>query len=409
MHLPCAHFRSVRINVAWLCVLWLCPWHAVGQDPLSRVETDRVFLAELNQLAASCDQEGLDDLAGYVRDWFIPRGLDRQYLFSGAPQDCQSFAEDRRERFDEFQQLRSRQADRLWKLAEQAAVEGELASAVQLMYEILHERPDDERARRGLGLRPPRKPGDPPLAKLARHPQQALGWPAGRYWRLSTDHFSISTNHSGEAAQELATVLEDFYTLWRQLFVDYWASPAAVRQAVNGRGLPRISAARHRVVLFRSREEYVGYLRRIEPQAEMTLGIYRDADRLAYFFAGEEVPDVQSTWRHEIAHQLFQETRRREPSVGEAYNFWLVEGIALYLESQREFTDYYTVGGIDAERLQFARYRALNESFYIPLAELSVLGRVALQQDPRIRRIYSQAAGLTHFFMDGQRARFAQP
>ena len=42
----------------------------------------------------------------------------------------------------------------------------------------------------------------------------------------------------------------------------------------------------------------------------------------------------------------------------------------------------------------------------VPLAELVGLGRIQLQQDERIRRIYSQSAGLSHFFMNGQQGRY---
>jgi hypothetical protein len=52
--------------------------------------------------------------------------------------------------------------------------------------------------------------------------------------------------------------------------------------------------------------------------------------------------------------------------------------------------------------MQFARYRRLQDQFYVPLQELASWSREELQRDERIRRIYSQSAGLTHFLMDGE-------
>ena len=84
----------------------------------------------------------------------------------------------------------------------------------------------------------------------------------------------------------------------------------------------------------------------------------------------------------------------------------MIEGIALYLESLKKHDGFYTLGGFESERLQYARYRAISDKFYIPLSELVPLGRHELQQDSRLRRLYSQAAGLTHFLMDGENAQY---
>jgi hypothetical protein len=78
----------------------------------------------------------------------------------------------------------------------------------------------------------------------------------------------------------------------------------------------------------------------------------------------------------------------------------------MYLESMQRCRQWLTVGGLEAERLQDARFRALREGFYLPLESLAALDRAALQTDSRIRQIYSQAAGLTHFLMDGQQRRY---
>jgi hypothetical protein len=92
--------------------------------------------------------------------------------------------------------------------------------------------------------------------------------------------------------------------------------------------------------------------------------------------------------------------------VGEATNFWIVEGVALYMESLRCHGGYATVGGFEADRVQYSRHRALGERFYIPLQQVVTLGRQQLQQHPEIRRLYTQAAGLTHFLMDFENQKY---
>jgi hypothetical protein len=126
---------------------------------------------------------------------------------------------------------------------------------------------------------------------------------------------------------------------------------------------------------------------------------------MAFFVGGEDVNEA--TWRHEATHQLFSERPRSSAVVGAEHNFWLVEGIALYMESLQRCGPWLTVGGIEADRLQYARYRALREEFCLPLEQLAALDQAALQAHPEIQRLYSQAAGTTHFLMHGQNGRHA--
>ena len=124
--------------------------------------------------------------------------------------------------------------------------------------------------------------------------------------------------------------------------------------------------------------------------------------RRSYFFASADDADVQrANWRHEVTHQLFQESLAVTEPVADARDAWLVEGIALYMESLQRFSRYCTVGGVDAPRLQHARFRWLAAQFYRPLSRVAKLGRAELQADPEIRSLYSQFAGWTHCCMDG--------
>ncbi len=399
-----AHAVRPRVRGGY-CLFVSLAWRSALTPRIDRQAVDRQFQTELSELAETMDQAGLAAAATAVRNWFVPRAGDRSYYFLGdlAPLSAADVLPGQDPMWvDAFQAARDRQAKRLWECFA-AAEAGESAGGIPLLYEILHEQPAHRQARKALGLPltspSPAALGGPP--RTAGNPQHAYGWATGQYWRLSTDHFLITTNHSAAAATELARVLEEFYVVWRQAFAEFLLSDSEIARLAQ-KGWPQRGTARHEVVLFRDQDEYIAYLRRWEPQVEMTRGIYRDTDRKAYFFAGAE--DVAPTWRHEVAHQLFFETTRKSRSVSQSRDFWLIEAAPLYLESLQSYAGYCTLGGIDAERLQYARYRRLQESFYVPLAELARMGRVELQGDPRIRRLYSQAAGLMHFLLHGRPA-----
>ena len=180
-----------------------------------------------------------------------------------------------------------------------------------------------------------------------------------------------------------------------------------MRDLFDGRLRRRIGLPQHKVVYFRTKDDYVKALKPTFPNVEISIGIYVDAPRCAYFFAGDDYNE--ETLYHEATHQLFHESRPVAPDVGARGNFWLVEGIALYMESLRAEDGFHVLGGFDARRMKDARYRLLHDGFHVPLAEFSAMGMHAIQSDKRIATLYSQAAGLTHFLIhyDGGRYRDA--
>jgi hypothetical protein len=140
---------------------------------------------------------------------------------------------------------------------------------------------------------------------------------------------------------------------------------------------------------------------------DLATGVYRDKDRITYLYVGGD--NLRATWLHELTHQLFQESGATALDAGAGGNFWLVEAVAMYCESTRFHGDYCLVGGWDAPRLQTARYRQRHEAYYVPLRELSRLTKQQLQQHADIRKLYTQSAGLSHFFMDGRHGAYRKP
>ena len=369
----------------------------------SPCKADDAFADQLTALAAKCDELGLKDQAEISRRWIVPRHSGRQYLFLPEPDRSTPKAgapEAARQWHARFLALRKEQAVVLLAAAKKACDDGQATQSYQLLHEVLREDPSHAEARRVLGLPKQDRPGLNPVQR-PRVPEPRLGWAAGSYWRLETEHFAIVTNHSSREAQELGRQLEELHALWRQVFFRYWSSPEALTARFAGRDEP-LSRPRPKmnVVLVKNRAEYLAHLVKNVPQIDRTVGIYLNQEHKSFFYAGDT--SVYPTWHHEAAHQLFQEAIEGTiDQPGQSQNFWAVEGAALYMESLARHDGYWTVGGCESNRLQFARYRTLAGDFSLPLAELSALSRERIQTSPDIAKIYGQAAGVAHYLIDG--------
>lgn len=353
----------------------------------------------------------------------------------------------RRTDVDQFATLRNEHAERLFDLAREAASAGHANLALELAAKTLREDPDHAEARRVLGYDDVdgqwRTPYEQEMARRGNVWHERFGWikasdvekyesgmrPRGRNWItaeqdaaarrtigdgwiVTTEHFEVTTNHSLEEGVALARRLEELHDVWRQQFADYWLPASELQDVFAGRRRLVGRARPHQVWYFKSRDGYNAALRREQPRIDITLGIYFDTHRRAYFFAGED--HTRTTIYHEAAHQLFQEARPRSARarlVGRANNVWIIEGIATYFETLAIHDDpvrgrYYTLGGTDAGRLPTARARVLQENYYVPLADLVRLGKDDLQRRSDLTQLYSQLAGLTTFFLNAEGGRY---
>jgi len=413
-----------------------------------------------------------EQFAEAAPDWRPNVPSSGSLLFIAADQYTPAGQEDQR-----YREARNEYADQLFDLAKRAADAGQLSLAFQWATEAVRENPDHADARRvlgyeqrdgawltGYGLR---------MADAGKTWHAKFGWidaaDAARYnagerlvggrwlsaaddaarrrdmkhgWQVRTDHFAVTTNHSLEAAAELAARLERLHQVWRQLFAGFYLSEREVRELFAGRRQPRKRSRPFRVYYHRDSEQYAAELRRRQPRIAETLGIYFDDRREAHFFADDVAaggsPAVDSTGGppvatdqgeppvatatsgpplptlyHEAVHQLFQESRPAARRIGNDANFWIIEGVATYFETLSEHADpqaglYFTVGQATAGRLPAARERLL-DGFYVPLAELVRMGKSDIQQHPEIAKLYSQAAGLSAFLMDAQQGRYREP
>lgn len=379
-----------------------------------RGQLDRAQAARLAQLAAKCDELRLAEQAQQTRARLVPRDPARQYLFLPPDADPLQPAADAptivQQWYQRFRQLRREHAAALFQLARQQLDTGHATRAYQLLHEVLDEDPDHAAARQILGYRQVsgrwRKPEGTVRARRLNVAQPSLGFSAGQCWLVESEHFTITTNHSQEAGERLAARLELLYDVWQQVFFPCWSTAAALAHRFADKPAAARGGGRHKVVLFRDRQQYLEQLRRLEPKIELSVAFYSEQTKTAYVYGAADTAEANVL--HEVTHQLFAEAGRALPPGPAEAHYWIVEGVALYMESLQPWAGCATVGGLDANWLQYARYRALSEQFYVPLAKLVTLGRQAFQQHPKLKELYAQAAGLTAFLMDSPQGRYRE-
>lgn len=293
------------------------------------------------------------------------------------------------------EQIASKADEYAQKLIElvQAELPGNAAYVYQLLHEAAYYGRDNLADKILNGKRVELK------SKRATTSHPRLKWKRREYFRVTSEHYQV-VSRDEQAAFEIAHRLELLYAVWRQVFLECWSDESELSAAIDqGKTLVPRTRRLHRVVLFSSQQEYTAYLQESQPRIGITKGFYDIAARTSYFFPSPQQSN-HSTQFHEATHQLFQEVQKASERIALDENFWAIEGIAMYMESLRSRGPVASVGGVEARRLQFARYRTLQENFYVPLQELVSYGRKQIQQDERIRRIYTQSAGLSHLMMD---------
>lgn len=405
------------MNCCRLLLIVLAFVATTASAAVDRTKIDAAYREELRTLATKCESLGLREEAEVTRRWFVERLSDRQYFFVPVDRSPPAPAEDlQRKWHDKFVALRMAQADRLFALSRQYLDDNDPSRAYQVLYEVVRENPDHGEARAILGFRK----GDgvwrvPGATTGTRKASLAHGlvkdFKAGTYWRVNSSHFQVSTDAGAAEGQRFAEQLERLHTVWRQAFFRYWSSDEELKARF---ATPAVAAKPKKafdVVLFKTRDQYLANLGSVDPRLAVTQGIYLDKQATAFFYLADT--RTEAICNHEVTHQLFQEVGDPAREVGATGNFWIVEGIALYMESLRTFShagavDVVTLGGWDADRLQFARHHVYNGQYQLPLQALSGLTRKELQDDPDIKRLYSQSAGVAHYLMDGDNGTYRQ-
>ena len=373
-----------------------CPPIVCGQAALN-VELSKSFRAELEEIAQVCERVKLTEEASTTRHWLPIQRSDRRVLFlPSAPgkRETNAMVRNWKER---FQKARDGFGEQLFLQAQTQANEDE-AEAYRMLWQVLRESPGHEGARKILGALA-RAPMALPRSSRARKDVPELGWAAGSYQRIDAPHFTVLSQADVRKTRQLALELEQFYALWTQMFYELWAPPDFLKARIKDPGFPLPEHERLQVVLLKDRAQYLRVLGVAEDNIGVSVGYYNPHAKMSFYYPAE---DLRPTLFHELTHQLLLEATIFEAneSAGSAGGIWLLEGIALYMESLQEHGTYWSLGGFESPRMQTARYRGLRDGMWPEWKTFATADSNSWKSDPTIAKLYSHSAGISHVFLD---------
>ncbi|QDV31503.1 hypothetical protein Spb1_34480 [Planctopirus ephydatiae] len=413
----------------------------VLQSQQAKLEEE--FAAKLETLAKECETRVLPNAALTVRAAITP--ADRAaFLARPLPRETRAEIPLALPADDRFWQTQLRfeqenHAKNLYLHSRKALHAGFGSYALDLVREVAQHDPDNRPARKLLGYVQQGQEWMTPFEAdmtrkmYVRHPQ--FGWILKKHvpryengerfvqsrwvsaekedeirrdfrqaWEIRTEHFLIKTNHSLEKGVELGDALEAFYDFFHLQFAGFFNTPEQLAQLFDGKTQARTVSKPHVVHYYRTRLEYNERLKQFVPQIDITNGLYRPTERIAHFFHDPEV-SAKTTLYHEATHQLLYEIGR-DREIARYENFWIVEGIACYFESFSEKDLGASLGDPRFDRFLAARYRFLNDGYYLPLREMAPLGMQAFQSSEKLAWNYQQAANMTKYLMEAEGGRY---
>ena len=226
-------------------------------------------------------------------------------------------------------------------------------------------------------------------------------------WEIRTDHYLIKTNVSLERGVEMGKALEDFYGVFHETFAGFFHTPEQLQKLFDGTSKSMRADKPYTVHFYRTREEYLERLRKFFPSIDQTNGVYMTHDRVAHFYY-DPANDHDGTLFHEATHQLFFESHHANRTISERNHFWIIEGIACYMESFQRQNGSFSLGDPSYIRFVGARLNLLEKKYYVPLREFSGYGMVEFQGAAELAKNYTQAAGLARFFMQYDNGRYRE-
>nr|MBT5017768.1 hypothetical protein [Planctomicrobium sp.] len=226
-------------------------------------------------------------------------------------------------------------------------------------------------------------------------------------WEIETEHFSIKTNHSLEKGVEIGRQLEIYHRFFMREFAAFFNTPEQIQKLFGGGATSRgTQRDRHRILYFANQKDFAEALKAENQIIEIATGFYLPRKRTSYFYYDDDPEKVETskeTMFHEVTHQLLGESSRRNVDVGEHHNFWVIEGIACYMESfEIDKHGAFKIGDPKHPRIYWAKQKAIKEEFYIPMERYFLFGKKEFQAAPNnevLHAYYSQSTGLVHFFM----------
>ena len=455
----------VCFPLGWLWIASAAPRESVAQPSSSRNTLTAVqekhrehfqeFANELEKLVEFCQSknlsEGGDRVQGRLNESRLISPETPSLKLPALPREVQPEISNQLTADERFWQTQLRKQDtdyakRLYLLSRQSLNNGNPSFAYRLVREAAVHDPDHPQVRKILGyVRSGNEWVTPFAAEMIKKQNvwhEEFGWLPkshlvryaagernfkGRWvttakeevlrqsfadgWEVRTDHYLIKTNYSLERGVELGKALEDYYEYFNETFAGFFNTPEQLKKLFEGAAKSdRPNAKQYVVHYYRSREEYLDRLKKQFPNIAQTNGVYMTNDRVAHFYHDPNAAH-EATLFHEATHQLFFESHSKERPIGEKAHFWIIEGIACYMESFHCRNGVVSVG--DPQYIRFAGARAnllAEKSYYVPLREFSGLGMRDFQNAPQpgLMKNYTQASGLARFFMHYDKGRYRE-
>lgn len=407
----------------------------------------REFASQMEKLAASCVEKGLEDGVAAVRGRIIRPEVQAQTQRilprDVTPEIPNSLPEGERFWRTQLRSLERDYAQELYLLSRRALNDGYPSYAYSLVRESALHDPDHPAARKILGFVRLGTEWVTPFAasqiKKGNVWHEEFGWLPkrdlerysrgernfkGRWvsaekerelrrdfseaWEIRTDHYLIRTDVSLEKGVELGRSLEDFHEFFYETFAGFFNTREQLLKLFDGTAKSVSSNPKPYLVhYYRTRDEYIDRLKRDFPNIGITNGIYMTTGRTAHFYDDPE-NNNEATLFHEGTHQLFFESHVLNRAIGEKAHFWIIEGIACYMESFQRNSGSFSLGDPEYIRFAGARNNLLQKNYYVPLHEFTEMGMHEFQHAPELARNYTQAAGLARFFMEYDNGRYRE-
>ncbi|MDB2685999.1 protein phosphatase 1 regulatory subunit 42 [Mariniblastus sp.] len=376
---------------------------------VARQSLEFQFGQDLAKIGVWCNKNGLARQKEITFELKVTRDLNRQYLFLPVAESMPDPSQQTglmKEWQEQINTAKVAHAGRIFKLARRALDQDAAAVAFQLLYEVVYHDRDHAEARRILGHKP-KDDGwrlgtesfrDRQSAK--QHDFLAIG---KGYLLVETPHFKIESTATKERTEHLATQLELWHTVWRQVFFDYWGSKKSFVKSFDGKQTMSLPKRKFKIFFFQNRQQYANLLAPHVPGIGASSGYYSNKLETSFFSDGDS--SAEATWRHELTHQLFREAKGSSPANAFEKNFiWLDEGVATYAESMVDLGNFVTLGGFEAPRTQHAREQALLSQTPLRSAVLNAMSQLDWQSR-RNPKLYSQSSGIVDMLMNSEHGR----
>lgn len=359
--------------------------------------------APMRKLADALEKSGRTTAAEVTRQWIPMERADcTVFYYSNLEKSIpdESLAEPKVR--TAFLRAREETATLAIVKAKQLAQMGEGYAAYRMLWRALREDPDLASARKILGLPENR---ERIAVRAGRDAPRHLAWPDRSFQIVQSPHFRILSTAPRREASLLISDLERFLEIWSQVFAPLWLDEKTICESILQDATLHSPTRPLEIVLFAKRDQYVDALTRNGVQgANVSTGFYSPESKQTFLFAGVEAD--AATRYHELTHQLLQELAVQSVlSPGVDSSFWIVEGIACYMESLRFFPSYATLGGWESNQLQFARGRYLSLEPPLSLTTLESMGRDEVQKQENLGSWYTLVAAYTHLLMDDPASR----